>query len=157
MRRQDRAISREECLALLAGCEYGLLATIDKSGWPYAVPLSYVFMDGAVYFHCAFTGHKSNNIVADNRVCFTVVGATLPVYDKNYSTYYESVIVFGRAFAVKDEQERTRGLRMLAEKYLPAHMDGFEESRRRSGGRTAVYKIVPDQITGKAKRPREKT
>ena len=86
VRRKDRTLSHEESLELLARCEYGMLATADKDGWPYAVPLSYVLMDNALYFHCAFTGHKLDNIAWDNRVCFTAVGATQSEYANDFST-----------------------------------------------------------------------
>lgn len=157
LRRKDRAISREESLGLLARCEYGTLSTMDKDGWPYAVPLSYVLMEDAIYFHCAFSGHKLDNIARNSRVCFTVVGATQPVYINDYSTYYECAIVRGHALQVVDEHERERALWMLAEKYLPEHMDKFEENMRHSAKRTAVYKITLDQVSGKAKRARAKT
>ena len=152
VRRKDRVIPHEQCLALLARCEYGVLAVTGRDGWPYAVPLSYVFMDNAIYFHCAFSGHKLDNIAWDNRACFTVVGATQPVYVNDYSTYYESVIVRGRAVQVTGEQERRRSLRLLAEKYLPEYIDKFEENMQHSEKRTAVYKITVEQVTGKAKR-----
>jgi cytidylate kinase len=152
MRRKDRALSRKESLALLAKGEYGMLATTGADGWPYAVPLSYVLMDGAVYFHCAFSGHKISNLALDNRVCFTVAGATRPMFSMGFTTCYESVVIRGRAFAVSDKEEKNRSLRMLAEKYLPEHMDKFEESVNRSAGRTAVYKITLEQVSGKARR-----
>lgn len=152
VRRKDRVMPYEESLKVLAGCEYGLLATVDEDGWPYAVPLSYALMDDALYFHCALTGHKLDNIVADSRVCFTVVGETRPVYAGDYSTYYESVVVRGRALPVTDEDERLRGLKTLVEKYLSDHMDKFDENMKRFDSRTKVYKITLERVTGKARR-----
>ena len=156
IRRKDRSITREECLALLKRCEYGMMAVTDKDGWPYAVPLSYALMDDALYFHCAFSGHKVDCLNADSRVCFTVVGETQPVYITDYSTYYESVVVRGRATLVGDVEEKTRALWALSEKYLPEHMDKFEENINHSFSRTAVYKITLEQVTGKAKRAKAK-
>ena len=152
VRRKDRAISREDCLEVLSRCEYGLLATKDNEGWLYAVPLSYALMDGALYFHCAPVGHKLDNLALDNRVCFTVVGETQPVYISDYATYYESVVVRGHAVPVVEEGEKSRSLRLLVEKYLPEHADKFEDNVRRYGGQTSVYKITLERVTGKAKR-----
>ena len=151
IRRKDRAQGEAENLALLAGAEYGVLGLVDGC-WPYAVPLSFVLMDGALYFHCAREGRKIDVLAANSRACFTVVGATLPVYDGGFSTYYKSVMVFGRVTPVEDDDEKTRVLFALAEKYLPADMDKAEKDLTRSFKRTAVYKIAMEQVTGKAKR-----
>ncbi len=56
MRRIDREISEHEAVELLHKAEYGVLSTVDKSGQPYGVPLSYVYKDNAIYFHCAVDG-----------------------------------------------------------------------------------------------------
>ena len=152
VRRKDRVISYEESLEVLAKCEYGLLATTGEDGWPYAMPLSYALMDGALYFHCALTGHKIDCIARDSRVCFTVVGETQPVYIDDYATYYESVVVRGHALLVTDEKERVRGLKALVDKYLPEYANKFGENVKSFGDSTAVYKITLEQVTGKAKR-----
>lgn len=155
MRRKDRAQGEAENLALLARAEYGVLALADGC-WPYAVPLSFLLMDGALYFHCARDGRKVDVLAANTRGCFTVVGATEPVYDSGFSTYYESVMVFGRVTPVEESDEKTRALLALAEKYLPGDMDKAESNITHLFKRTAVYKMNMEQVTGKAKRARMK-
>jgi cytidylate kinase len=152
MRRKDRSLSRHEALELVRRGEYGLLALNSPEGWPYAVPISYVLMDEAVYFHSAFEGRKMEAMRADDRACFTVVGDTQPVYARNFTTYYESAMVFGRLSPVEDEQEKYNSLMALAAKYLPVHLDKADKDIRHSFPRTAVYKLSLDLVTGKAKR-----
>ena len=135
-RRKDRTLFLPESLTLLERGQYGVLALADGAG-PYAVPLSYALMDGALYFHCAREGRKLEAMGVAPDVCFTVVGDVEPVYQPDFSTYYESVMVFGRVFPVDEEGEKRRALLALAEKYLPDHMDKAEESIRRSNARTA--------------------
>lgn len=154
IRRKDRALTEACARELLQKCEYGVMATVDAGGRPYAAPLSYIANDEAVYFHCAHEGHKIDNIVANPQVCFTVVGQTRPVYAKNFTTWYESVVVFGRVSPVTDPAEKTRILMLLAEKYLPEHMDKAPADIAKSLARTAVYRIAIEHITGKAKRPK---
>lgn len=151
VRRKDRAITKEEALGLLEAGEYGIMSLADDS-WPYAVPISYIVMDGAVYVHCAREGRKVDILGKNPRVCFTVVGNTEPVYAGSFSTYYESVMVFGRASLVEEEEEKYKALYRLAEKYLPAAMDKADGDIKRSFKRTSVYKIAMEQVTGKAKR-----
>ena len=96
--------------------EYGVFATGGEDGYPYAVPLSYVY-DGAIYFHCASEGHKIDNIKYSDKVSFCVVGRakTLP---EELNVDYQSVIVFGRAKVIEGEEKRS-SLRKLMEKYAP--------------------------------------
>lgn len=154
IRRKDRALAQDEAVALLKKGEYGILSLNDPSGWPYAVPLSYVFMDEALYFHCAYDGRKIMAMEASDKVCFVVVGETQPVYVKDFSTYYESVVVFGRVKPVEEESQKRKCLMALAEKYLPQHMDKAEGDINHLYSRTAVYTISIEQISGKAKRPK---
>lgn len=151
IRRKDRAQGEAENFALLARAEYGVLALVDGR-LPYAVPLSFVLMDGALYFHCAREGRKVDAIAGGGEGCFTVVGATFPVYDGGFSTYYESVMVFGRVTPVDGREEKVRALYALAEKYLPGDMDKAEKDVARSFKHTAVYRIAIGRMTGKAKR-----
>ncbi|MDR1685913.1 MAG: pyridoxamine 5'-phosphate oxidase family protein [Desulfovibrio sp.] len=144
-------MERQSATDLLKRGEYGVLGMDDGSSWPYAVPLSYVLSDGVIYFHCAPSGRKVGILARNNRVCFTVVTDTEPVYDKSFSTYYASAAVVGRVFPVVDEEEKKRALVLLAEKYSPEHADKAGAYAERSLKNTAVYRIVPELLSGKAK------
>lgn len=150
LRRKDRGISESEARALLERSEFGVLSTVSPDGAPYGVPLSYCVIDNAIYFHCALEGHKLENITADNRVSFCVVGATEVLPDK-FATRYESVIVSGMSIEVFDA-EKQRSLEGLVEKYS----SDFRESGLRyidsDGKQTRVFRIMIDAISGKARR-----
>ena len=150
MRRKDRQLSREEAITLLEQCEYGILATADKDGAPYAVPLSYVYQDGRIYFHCAIQGHKLDNMAANSRVSFCVVTDTKPVYVTDFTTYYKSVVVFGQARLVEEVEEKTAALRGLCMKYLPDSADKIESNIEKYNKRTLVYAVEAEVISGKA-------
>lgn len=153
MRRKDRALPENEAAALLRGGQWGVLASADAEGVPLGTPLSYVVLDGAVYFHCALEGQKLRNIAAQPRVCFTVVGATQPAYTGGHFTaFYESAMAHGRAAVVADEDERRRALLALCEKYLPQHMDKAGEAITAAFAATCVVRIDLDRLSGKARR-----
>ena len=124
----------------------------EPDGTPYAIPISYEIMGNAVYIHCAKEGRKIKTLATGPAVCFSCVGATLPVFDGTFSTYYESVIVFGTVREVTDEKEKRDALIALCKKYLPQDMDKADDALQKSWDRTAVYAISIDHITGKAKR-----
>lgn len=150
MRRNDREISRQEADELLVKSEYGVLSTVDKNGQPYGVPLSYVYKDDAIYFHCALDGQKLDNISNNARVSFCVTGRTI-VLPESFGTLYESVIVFGVASEVHDAQ-RHEALVWLLEKYCSDFMEGGLQYIEIKNKMTKVIKIEISRVSGKARR-----
>ena len=62
MRRFRQQLSKSECDAILSMATSGTLALLGDNGYPYAVPISYVYTDGKIYFHSAKTGYKVDAI-----------------------------------------------------------------------------------------------
>lgn len=150
MRRKDRQMDDVEAVALLKKCTYGVLSVIGEHGYAYGVPLSYVYLNGAIYFHSANEGAKLDCIRANEQVSFCVVGDTNTLPDK-FSTEYESVIVFGRAEET-DEGEKNEALLGLLEKYSNYFFDKGIKYIQSAGDITTVIKITVDHMTGKARR-----
>ena len=112
--------------------------------------MSYCYTEDVIYFHCALEGHKLENLSGNNKVSFCVVGRTRVLPDK-FATNYESVIVFGRAFEVTDD-EKQAGLVELLKKYSPGFMEKGQRYIEGDGHKARVYKIVIESMTGKARR-----
>lgn len=117
-RRKEQVLSREECLAVLDRGTSGVLAVHGDDGYPYAVPLSYAYEDGKLWFHCARTGHKLDAILRDPKVSFCVVDRD-QVVPLEYTTYFRSVILFGKARVLEDPVEVRAALDKLALRYTP--------------------------------------
>lgn len=151
MRRQERQMPDIAAQALLSRAEYGILATVDAAGQPYGVPVSFVY-DGAgyIYFHGAQQGHKLDNLRQNDRVCFTVVGYT-QILPGQFSTVYESAIVFGRAVEL-DGAEKRSALRLLAAKYNPGEEAVAEDYIDRAIAAAQVVRIHIAQLTGKQRK-----
>jgi hypothetical protein len=149
MRRKDKAMQDGAIIGLLQNGEYGVLSTIDGDDQPYGVPLNYVLMNNCIYFHCALEGHKLDNLALNHKVSFCVVGRTnlLPA---EFSTEFESVIVFGRASVIAGE-ERYQALKALIEKYSPEFVSEGSAYIEKFDSRTRVVKVEIDRMTGKAK------
>jgi len=150
MRRSDKAITDNEAFELLTKSEYGILSTVGENGYAYGVPLSYSFVDGNIYFHAATEGLKIDNLLFNNKVCFTIVGNT-KLLPEQFSTNYESVIAFGKASIIEGE-EKIQGLKFLIEKYSPEFIESGLEYINRAQNATKVIKIEVEKITGKAGR-----
>ncbi len=64
MRRTKQEMSREEAEAVLYGGSAGVLALAGDGGYPYAVPISYVYDGEKLYFHCAKSkSYKTKSIL----------------------------------------------------------------------------------------------
>ena len=150
MRRSDREISIQEARVILDCAEYGVLSTVGKDGQPYGVPLSYVYKNDGIYFHCAISGHKLDNIEYNPKVSLCVVGDTKVLPDK-FATEYESAVVFGVASEVNGT-ERYKALLWLLEKYCPDFIEEGKLYIEQKDKTTKVYKIEINHISGKARR-----
>lgn len=118
MRRNKQQLTESECIEILEKNTSGVLAVLGDSGYPYAVPLSYVYSNNKIYFHCAKSGHKLDAINSCNKVSFCVIDQDLVVAQK-YTSYFRSVIVFGTAKVIYDTDEVRSAIEKLAIKYAP--------------------------------------
>ena len=148
MRRADKALPADEITRLLLEGEYGILSTVDAEGQAYGVPLNYVYLNDCIYFHCAPQGHKIANILANSKVSFCVVGRTR-VLPAEFSTEFESVIVFGEASVVQGD-DRYQALLGLVQKYSPEFVTEGHKYIEQFDSRTKVVRIDVNSMTGKA-------
>lgn len=118
MRRIKQQLKDEECAEILKRNTSGVLAVMGDGGYPYAVPLSYVYSDNIIYFHCAKSGHKLDAIKSCDKVSFCVTDQDF-VVPGEYTTYFRSVIIFGRASIMQDDSEIRNAIERLAVKYAP--------------------------------------
>lgn len=148
MRRSERQMDLAWAQALLVRAEYGILATVDRAGQPYGVPLSFTY-DGSdsIYLHCAPEGHKLDNLRANPQACFTVVGRT-QVLPHQFSTVYESAIAFGNVSELDGEEKRA-ALRLIAAKYNPGEDAANEAYIEANFTRVAVLHFTITHLTGK--------
>lgn len=118
MRRKKQVLSHKDCVEILNRGTSGVLAVSGDEGYPYAVPLSYVYHDGKVIFHSAKAGHKLDAIARNEKVSFCVIDKD-QIVPEEYTSYFRSVIVFGRARVLEDEAEKRNALEILAKRYAP--------------------------------------
>lgn len=148
MRRKKQILFQEDSIAVLNRGTSGVLAVYGDDGYPYAVPLSYVYHDSKIYFHCAQKGHKLDAIVRNSKVSFCVIDADQVVPQK-YTTYFRSVIIFGRARILEDEREKRSVLETLAAKYSPDDEQGRLQEIDKLFHQTCLVEIEIDHMTGK--------
>lgn len=178
MRRHKQQLSQEKCFEILEKGSSGTLALLDKQGFPYSVPLSYVFFPGkateaqipesqilhpngekpasaetqdnlgSIYFHSALEGHKIDAIRNCAKASFCVIAAD-DVIPEKFTTAYLSVIVFGEIRIVKDDKNRKLGLELLGRKYSPNFEEAMQSEIANAFDRTAIIELKIEKITGK--------
>ncbi len=137
---------------LLSNAEYGVLSTIGEDEYCYGIPVNYVFINNAIYFHCGTKeSHKLDNINNHSKVSFTIVGNT-KVLPNKLDTRYESIIVFGQAALLNTENnsEKIEALQAIVEKYAPNFIKNGNLCIEKNLERTNIVKISIDYISGKS-------
>ena len=149
MRRNKQQLAQAECIEILKRNTAGVLAVSGDNGYPYAVPLSYVYHDGKLYFHCAKSGHKLDAIARCDRASFCVIDRD-DVVPEAYTTHYASVIAFGRARVVSDEREMREAVELLAIKYSPDVDEGARTAEIEGAWpRLCIVRLYVEHMTGK--------
>lgn len=154
IRRQNRTLDNKERIAeLLHTSEYGFLSLgTANNGYGYGIPISYVYDEetNSLYFHSASEGQKLDMMKENNKVSFCIVGVTEPIANQ-FTTLYESVIIFGKSDIHLSDEEKRKALRLLVKKYSKGFEELGEKYMDKSWGRTAAFKIEIEHITAKAK------
>ncbi len=148
MRRKRQQLPEEESIAILQKATSGTLALLGDDDYPYAVPLSYLYHEGKLYFHSALSGHKVDAIRRCDKASFCVIGQD-DVQPKEYSTFYRSVIAFGRIHIVEDEQEKLETARMLGNRYNPNDEEGLQKEMDSAFSRMLMIRFDIEHLTGK--------
>lgn len=148
MRRSRQLLSREDCESILNEQTSGVLSVYGDDGYPYGVPLSYVYADGKLYFHSAKTGHKMDAVRKNNKVSFTII-AQDNIVPEEYTTHFRSVIVFGRVRILENDTEKRAAIEQLAEKYMPDLKEGRLQEIDREFSRLCMLELTIDHMTGK--------
>ena len=156
MRKASREMPADWALDIMRKAPYITVSFIRPDGTAYGVPLSLASTDDKTwYFHCAPEGDKLDAIAAHPEVCLSAVTKCMPTVgpnDGSFTLQYRSAIAFGRAVLVTDVEEKIAALRAISERFLPQHMDAFDEAIHRSLHRTAVVRITLTAApTGKRK------
>lgn len=147
MRRHKQELSQEECVDILINEPRGVLALLGDYDYPYALPMSHVYVDGKIYFHGAMEGHKNDAVKNYDKASYCVMDKGVK-NDDGWSYIFKSVIVFGRIRILTDEEEKIDKLTHLGDKFFPSHQDTIDEISKLLH-RTEVFEITIEHMTGK--------
>lgn len=149
MRRKKQVLSQKEVEDILHKGTSGVLALLGDNAYPYAVPISYVYDGGKIYFHSAKRGHKIDAIQRTAKASFCVIDEDL-VVPEEYTTYFRSVIAFGRIRIIEDDSEKRAAIEKLAIKYAPEDIAANrDDAISREWKPLCMLEMTIDHVTGK--------
>ena len=149
MRRKKQKLSKEECDRILYNGTSGVLALHGDDGYPYAVPVSYVYDGEKLLFHSAKNGHKIDAIIKNAAASFCVIDQD-QIVPEEYTTYFCSIIAFGKIRILEDATEKRSAIEKLVVKYAP---DDTAENRNNAIDREwkllCMMEMEIEHLTGK--------
>lgn len=148
MRRFKQLLPDEVAVEILERNTGGTLALLGDEDYPYAVPISYVYADGKIYFHSAKAGHKIDAIMKHEKASFSVIDKD-QIVPEEYTTYFRSVIAFGKIRLVEDLDEVRRIATILAMKYSADFAEGIPTEIDSSIKNMAIIELDIEHMTAK--------
>ena len=160
MRRGERLMPEEESRVMLQKGFSGRLAVIGEDGFPYCLPMLYVWHDGEVWLHSArVRGHLRSSIDAEPRVCFEIdePEQVFPYgrFECDTGLGYCSVILFGRIRVVEEAAAKQRFFEALMRKYARPEWQASGAWKERPRDffprmdQISLYAVAVERMTGK--------
>ncbi len=149
MRRSVQALSHKEIIDLLKTETRGVMSVQGDDGYPYGFPINHYYDEEAnrLYFHGANFGHRVDAVKRDPKVSYCVFGQEYQV-EGDWAKYVKSVIVFGKAELIEDQDEVIRISRLLCDKF-PCTQEYIETEISKDAPRTLVVAIDIEDMNGK--------
>ncbi|XZF75851.1 pyridoxamine 5'-phosphate oxidase family protein [Bacillus sp. AL-1R] len=133
---------------------------LSSENVPYVIPLNFVWLNNAIYFHGASEGRKVTYMENNALACFTIgtsYGTITSPIPAGTDTAYMSVIIEGSIKPVYDLNEATAAMQVMLDKYVPGYysrpLSSSHVERYVSplGGKTGIYKLVASSVSAKEK------
>jgi uncharacterized protein len=142
-------INNGECERIIQGSYHGVLSFSNENE-PYAVPINHAYNEGKFYFHCAVGGKKIDFIQKNLSVVYTIMKYYGTPEDfkgsNNCHGKWESVIAYGNARYIEDEQELQA---LLNNKFLPYYGKEKREIPQESLMETRVIVMEVTKMTAR--------
>ncbi|WP_214045428.1 pyridoxamine 5'-phosphate oxidase family protein [Methanomethylovorans sp.] len=149
-RMKHHQLQDEQIKEILLKAPVGNIATINENGYPYVVPVHFIYYGDKIYIHGLPVGQKISNILSNEKVCFQIhdmKGLILNSSPCEINTEYESIVMTGTAMIVEDHDLKKIILNKIVEKYTP-HLNGASLSDNMVKG-TGVIEVTISELTGK--------
>ena len=151
-RMQNYQLTKEQIDDLLLRSQDCVFASQGRDGFPYAIPMNFVYYNDKIYLHGRGEGQKIDNIKLNSKVCVEVHEMLSLLYEEDnagcdVNVEYNSVVVLGYAKIFTDMEEKRAILDLIVDKYTPEFSD--IELPENTVKRTVVIEVEIKECTGK--------
>lgn len=151
-RTKTHLLTKEEIKEALNLAQVGRIGIVCSDGFPYVLPLHFVYADEKIYLHGLPKGKKIEGIKQNPNVCFEIdqmvsllkEGVENPC---DVNTEFNSVILQGKASLVGDFEEKKSALKRIVEKFTPLLINQEIPDKMIQG--TAIIRIDILNSTGR--------
>ena len=149
IRKKKNEISIDAAKDLLRSSRRGVLAVNGDEGYPYAIPINYLYDEenNRIIFHGAKAGHKVDSLKKNDKICFTIYGNET-IKEEKWAPYLQSVVIFGKCHLVENKDETISMLKKFALKYYP-NEEMVNKEIEFSGRGVQMFEIEIEHLSGK--------
>ena len=148
MRKKEKEITDRAAMESIIRRAMVCRLAMAEDNRPYVVPLCFGYRDRTLYFHCAREGKKTDILRKNPRVCveFDIDPELVTAAEAcKFDLKFRSVIGFGKAYLLEDQEERRKGLEAIMQHYAGKSFSYPDEIV----GKTMVIKVEVESLTGK--------
>lgn len=155
-RMKNHQLTKEQVEDLLERSQDCVLATQGSDGFPYAIPMNFVYYNDEIYMHGLPKGQKIDNIKLNSKVCVEVHEMLGLLYEDidvacdvacDVNVKYNSAIILGYASLLTDIGAKREILNRVVNKYTPQFSGEVLPENMVRG--TGVIKVEIKECTGK--------
>lgn len=149
IRKVKNELSPETTKEVLKTSPRGVLALDGDDGYPYGLPLNFVYDEEneSLYFHGTKAGYKIDCIDKNPKACFTAM-LEQGVSEDGWSTNVSSVIAYGLVEEIEDPDFARNAMIKLANKYYP-NKELINETMKADFKNTKMLAFHITYMTGK--------
>ena len=149
IRKKKNEISIDVAKELLHSSRRGVLAVNGDEGYPYAIPINYLYDEenNRIIFHGAKAGHKVDSLKKNDKICFTIYGNET-IKEEKWAPYLQSVVIFGKCHLVENKDDTISMLKKFALRYYP-NEEMVNKEIEFSGRGVQMFEIEIEHLSGK--------
>jgi nitroimidazol reductase NimA-like FMN-containing flavoprotein (pyridoxamine 5'-phosphate oxidase superfamily) len=128
------------------------LAFVDEDGQPFAVPTTHALVGDELFVHGSAASRTLRALRDGNKVCVTVAeadGFVLARSVLNHNINYRSVMVFGTATLIDQQDEKEAALKAFFDEVFPGRWEESREPTDKEYARTSILRIPLETASAK--------